>query len=68
MRLSGVAIRIPFRTLMTQFPKKENGLPRRFAPRNDTLINNVPLYLSNTFPRGEGAPEGADEEWRQLTT
>ena len=36
VRLSGVAIRIPFRTLMTQFPKKENGLPRRFAPRNDT--------------------------------
>ena len=33
---TGVAIRIPFRTLMTQFPKKENGLPRRFAPRNDT--------------------------------
>ena len=35
---TGVGIRIPKNATNTSaFRKKENGLPRRFAPRNDTL-------------------------------
>ena len=38
---TGVAIRIPLRTLMTKLPKKENGLPQvTFGHlRNDILFS-----------------------------
>jgi hypothetical protein len=35
-----VAIRIPGRAV------KENGLPRRFAPRNDSLFSAFLLFMS----------------------